>query len=392
MPRDPLADQRKGIRELADIAGMKAIESPQLGVVPPVDPNKLEVKAVWSAMDDVDVTAIEWLWEQRIPLALSVFLGDPDMGKSLVTLDLAARVSTGRDFPDAPNRNPPSRVLLMIAEDTISDTVKPRLIAAGADLNYIEYLNRIEIRQGARKEEREFALDADLKHLEEKLRSSPTVRLVICDTISSYLGKTEMGKEQPMRKVLLPIRKLCEEARVAFSGVAHFNKRSDVSMIHRASGAVAIVGVPRAAWVFGANKDVPGDFYMLRIKNNLSRVRTGLSYTIAEKKIGKDLHGVDVTAPYIVWRDHAVTGEANDLLASEGVEERKQAKATKFLLDSLADGARSADSVAEQGSARGIGRTNLFAAKKAAGIHAYKLGSTWWWSLEPKSSSSVQKQ
>ena len=99
MPRDPLADQRKGIRELADIAGMKVIESPQLGVVPPVDPNKLEVKAVWSAMDDVDVTAIEWLWEQRIPLALSVFLGDPDMGKSLVTLDLAARVSTGRDFP-----------------------------------------------------------------------------------------------------------------------------------------------------------------------------------------------------------------------------------------------------------------------------------------------------
>jgi putative DNA primase/helicase len=304
---------------------------------------------------------------------------------------VAATVSTGRDFPDTPNKNPSSGVLLMIAEDSMGSAVKPRLIAAGANLSNIEFLERVEIRQGARREEREFALDEDLKHLEKKLAASPSVRLVICDTLSSYLVKTEMGKEQPMRKVLLPIASLCEKYRIAFVGVAHFNKRSDVSMIHKASGAVAIVGVPRAAWVFGANKEIPGDFYMLRIKNNLSKVRTGLSYTIAEKKIGKDGHGKDLIAPYIVWREQVVAGEANDLLALEGADERKHSKATKFLHDFLADGPRSADSVHHEGLARGISRMSIFAAKKEAGVFAYKNGATWWWSLEPKAVSSVPK-
>jgi len=381
LPND--ADVKKFVAAAAETVGLQLVD--------PAAPNSLEIKAIWSSMESVEAVAIEWLWEQRIPLALSMFLGDPDMGKSLVAIDVAATVSTGRDFPDTPNKNPSSGVLLMIAEDPMGGVVKPRLIAAGANLGNIEFLEHVEIRQGARKEEREFALDEDLKRLEEKLVASASVRLVICDTLSSYLVKTEMGKEQPMRKVLLPIASLCEKYRVAFIGVAHFNKRSDVSMIHKASGAVAIVGVPRAAWVFGANKEIPGDFYMLRIKNNLSKVRTGLSYTIAEKKIGKDGQGKDLIAPYIIWREQVVAGEANDLLAPEGADEKKKSKASRFLIEFLSDGPRNADSTIQAASSHGIGRTNLFAAKKEAGIFSFKNGSTWWWSLEPKASPSVQR-
>jgi hypothetical protein len=280
----------------------------------------------------------------------------------------------------------------MIAEDSIADTVKPRLIAAGADLSHIEFLERMEIRQGARKSEREFALDEDLKHLEKKLKSSPSIKLVICDTISSYLGRTEMGKEQPMRKVLLPIRQICEQYKIAFVGVSHFNKRTDVTMIHKASGAVAMVGVPRAAWVFGANKDVPGDFFMLRIKNNLSKIRTGLAYTIAEENVGKDANGKEIVAPYIVWREQEVSGNADDLLANEDAGERKKSKAVKFLLSFLADGPHTSDDVMQEAAKRSIGRHNVFDAKKDSGIFAYKSGKIWWWSLEPKSGSSVQNK
>jgi RecA-family ATPase len=378
-------DRDQDIKKLgaaaARIAGLKVIDSRDAT-------DTLETKAVWSSMENVVVVATEWLWEDRIPMALTVFLGDPDMGKSLVTLEVAAIVSAGRDFPDAKNKPPPSKVLLMIAEDSVSSTVKPRLIAANANLSNIEYLERVEIRLGAKKEEREFALDEDLKHLADKLTASPDVRVVICDTISSYLVKTEMGKEQPMRKVLLPVANLCEKHRIAFIGVAHFNKRSDVSMIHKASGAVALVGVPRAAWVFGANKEIPGDYYMLRIKNNLSKVRTGLSYTIAERKIARDIHGKDIVAPYIVWREQPVSGEANDLLATEGADERKQAQATKFLLEFLSRGARLATEVHQEAAKRGIGRNSIFDAKKAAGVCDYKAGKTWWWSLEPKPNST----
>src|SRR5438105_2373038 len=40
---------------------------------------------------------ISWLWPGRLPLGkLAILDGDPGVGKSLVTLDLCARLSTGR--------------------------------------------------------------------------------------------------------------------------------------------------------------------------------------------------------------------------------------------------------------------------------------------------------
>lgn len=44
---------------------------------------------------------IRWLWPARIPLGkLTLFVGNPGTKKSLATIDVAARISTGRAFPD----------------------------------------------------------------------------------------------------------------------------------------------------------------------------------------------------------------------------------------------------------------------------------------------------
>jgi hypothetical protein len=55
---------------------------------------------VGTLLSDVVEESVEWLWEARIPLGkLTVIDGDPGTGKSALTIDLAARVSTGREMP-----------------------------------------------------------------------------------------------------------------------------------------------------------------------------------------------------------------------------------------------------------------------------------------------------
>lgn len=51
--------------------------------------------------DQIVAQLVSFLWPERLPEGKPVLLGgDPDLGKSLITLDLCARLSTGRPFPD----------------------------------------------------------------------------------------------------------------------------------------------------------------------------------------------------------------------------------------------------------------------------------------------------
>src|SRR5215211_8534422 len=97
---------------------------------------------------DIVTKPVKWLWDKRIPKGkLTMFDGDPDVGKSVVTMDLAARVSTGRGFPDGATceaRN----VLIVNVEDAKDDTVVPRLKAHGADLERIVVIDGMPDEKG----------------------------------------------------------------------------------------------------------------------------------------------------------------------------------------------------------------------------------------------------
>jgi hypothetical protein len=193
-------------------------------------------------MADVKPEQVSWLWKQRVAFGkLNLIAGDPGVGKSFITLDIAARGTTGRDFPDGAPGCPPIPVVVLSAEDGTADTIRPRLEAAGADLNLVVQLRAKKIG------ERELpitSLSVDLEVLESAVEQTGA-RLVIVDPISAYMGDADSYKNSEVRAVLAPLAALAERKSIAVVGVTHLNKGGD-SALYRVLGSIAFAATARA--------------------------------------------------------------------------------------------------------------------------------------------------
>lgn len=338
---------------------------------------------------------ITWLWPGRIPKGkLTVFAGNPGVGKGLATCSLAAIATTGGQYPDeAIAEHDPIEVLMMFCEDDAEDTVVPRLMAAGADLDRIFRIKATVVGADSTKSERELAFDTDLKILKRFLADHPSVKLVIVDPISSYLGKTKSNDEQEVRRVLVPLADLANETGVTFVLVAHFNKRSDVAALHKIMGAVAMTGVARATWLFTEDKededDTEGRYLMLQGKLNVGRKQKGLEYTIGSKRV---LPEPAETTGAIIW------GNATDVTADKALGSigafgdaggSKVKAAGEWIVEFLGDGEKPATEVWATAKAAGIAEKTLKRAKKEVGVVTAQRDDAWFWRL-PR--SAVEEQ
>lgn len=354
---------------------------------------------VFKSMADVQAKPIEWLWLNRIPLsAVTVFTGNPDTGKTMAYCDLAARVSSFKSFPDVekdgqgrPRHTIGGHVILLAAEDDYARVIVPRLVAAGATLRNIAYIEKVEIKQGARRDARMFALDEDLKKLEEAISSpfapsqkkkrnleevltSPpsysekekrNVDLIIIDPISSYFGRGSMYKAQDIRNVFNRLTDLCEKHRIAVVAVEHFSKRTDVGAIHKLGGSVAITAAARAVFMFAKVSDEEGQYVMHFVKGNFSKHKVGLRYTIEDKKIDT----LPDPIPFIKW-GAADAGTADDVLTAERGfgEGRKRDKCIEWLKEILADGEKPSRDVYQEGEAAGYSGDTIKRALREGGF------------------------
>jgi AAA domain len=100
-----------------------------------------EIGKLLSSVEPEEVSWPSWLALGKLALVD----GDPGLGKSAMTLDLAARVSSGRGFPDGAQCEP-SGVVLLSAEDRLADTIRPRLDVAEADTSKIPRSPRCPMR------------------------------------------------------------------------------------------------------------------------------------------------------------------------------------------------------------------------------------------------------
>lgn len=327
------------------------------------------------ALSEVEPQPVQWLWPGMIALGkLNLLVGDPGLGKSLVTIDIAARVSTGAVLPDGSGTAPIGEVILLSAEDDLSDTIRPRLDSAGANVGNVFAVNGV-IRQYSDGEPAEefFDLQLDLGLLGDALRDRPDVKLVIIDPLSAYLGPVDSHKDSAVRRVLHKLSDFAAEHHVAVLAVSHLNKAAGMPAMYRATGSLAFVAAARAAWLVARDPEDEERRVVVPIKSNLGPDSGGLAYSI-EAKNG---HGT------IEWHDDEVTQTADDLLALQRSNKRltKVDEAASFLREALADGPRPALEVQEAATKAGISGRTLDRAKREVGIHARPLefsGPSFW--------------
>ena len=330
-------------------------------------------------MADVQTRPVEWLWLNRFALGkLTLVAGDPGLGKSFITLDMAARVSRGTPWPDARDiPNPAGGVVLLSAEDDAADTICPRLEAAGANLERIVAVQAVRRFDPDGPPEKPFSLSRDLRDLEDAIGQVTDCRLVVIDPLTAYLGGKDAHKVEDVREILHPLSELAARTRVAMVAVTHLRKSAG-SAIHRSLGSIGFVAASRAAWVVGRDKQDPKRRLMVCSKNNLAEEVLGLAYSIRPDGPGG--------APVVEWEPDPVTvtaDEALDLEDGDGGASSALGEAVDWLRDVLSDGPVPGKEVKRRAQNDGIAHRTLDRAKKRLGVVAAPDGyrGPWSWRL-----------
>ena len=332
--------------------------------------------------------AITWLWPDRFPLGkMSLISGKPDNGKSTVALDIVARVTTGANWPDGgKNTLGPRDVLMAVAEDDLSDTVIPRLMAAGADVNRIQFINRVRTqvfdeKEGKKSEVRCLQLSEDVEKLRRAIVANPKIALVVVDTITSYFGDVNTNADQDIRPLMDALARAFGDCGACFLGIIHHNKKSDVDAVQKILGASSVAGAVRA--VYGCSRDPENkdECYFALVKGNLTKKRSGMKYKMSEKTID------GIIAPHIEWLGET-DEDANEVMAMEK-ESRSQGKkqvdmARMFLPQALEKGARAARELIKEARANGISADQLSRARRELKIPSVKRPDGWYWFINEK--------
>ncbi|MFO0893107.1 MAG: AAA family ATPase, partial [Isosphaeraceae bacterium] len=317
------------------------------------------------AASEIVARPVEWLWRPRVPLGmLSLFAGDPKLGKSFVTIDLAAAVSRGAPMPLGDVPAGPARVLLLNAEDDPARTIVPRLKEAGADLSRVLLLEGVRAEDGS---PRLPQLRHDLAKIDAAAASLGDCRLVIVDPISAYLGGVDDHRNAELRGVLSPLKALAERLDLAVVLVTHLNKSPGTNGKHRVTGSIAYVGACRTNYLFARDPTDPTGSRRLMLENgqNLGPDVPTLAFRIAA---GDGVGRVEwEPSPVDITLDQALRAEAEG--AGDRPESPSRARECEMWLESeLAAGERAAIEVLEKATEAGFSRKQVERSRERLGV------------------------
>jgi hypothetical protein len=318
------------------------------------------------SLAEVAPEAVEWLWSGRLPFGkLAVLDGNPGTGKSTLTMDLAARLTTGRPMPGSTDSSEPYDVLILNLEDGPGDTIRPRAEAAGADLSRIRVINKAPVSSDGATRFVPFQIPRDLSYLKGLIQEHG-VRLVVIDVLNQFVGrKADTYKDQDMRATLGPLADLATMTGTCVLALRHLTKshRDQGYAMFAGSGSIAIVGLARAGLIAAEHPREHGKFVLAVSKNNLSRPAPSLTYELVDVS----RHG----CARVEWGEH-LDVTADQLLIPAGHDKGGQAR--MLVERTLADGPVPSVELRETVEGEGISPRTLKRARKELGVKAERRG------------------
>lgn len=318
--------------------------------------------------------SLEYIWNGRIARGkITMIAGDPGLGKSLLAARLAAVVSQGSTWAPDEEQAVKGSVIMATSEDGLQDTIRPRLEAAGANLEAVHLLSDLDLTQSQ---------DA----LEQEIRRLSDTRLMIIDPITSCLGRTNINGNIDVRAVVTPLSRLAARTGVAIVAITHLNKNGSGRAMARTVGSHAFVAVARAAYVLTTDPDDPGRRLLLPFKNNLGADDQSSAFRIEEVPIGFGTAPrlVPDPEPVIITADEALTIPRTSPSSQSALEQAKE-----FLGEFLSAGPRAASAVQAAAATVGIRGISLQRAKKALGIQYSKSAMDGGWQWMPPADTKM---
>jgi putative DNA primase/helicase len=342
---------------------------------------------------DVVPRALDWLWLGHLLRgSLELLTGLPGEGKSQIQCSIVASATTGSAWPDGTNGAPRGNVIMLTAEDCLDQTLVPRLIAAGAELNRVHILKKI--RRDSK--DRMFLLGEDLEMLAKIIADVGDVTLVTLDPITAYMGgKLDSHKTTDVRNQLGPLAELAERLDVAFSAITHPAKNAGSRSLDHFIGSQAFIAAARIGHLCveeveeneHGKRQPTGRRLFTNPKNNPHTKMPTIAYRVVSADGGTDRNtGAVISVSRIAWEE-TINMTADEALAAAAPRKDKDSGGpTVFLQDMLTNGPVPVKTIEERAEARGFSKDQLDRAKKKMGVVAFREGGVgkegrWFWAL-----------
>jgi len=320
---------------------------------------------IW--LDTIESEPVKWLWQDRIARGkITLLCGEPGVSKSMFALDIAARISSDRDWPDYRGSPDVGSVLIFTAEDDSKDTIKPRLEMVKANPDKIAHVKCT------------FDMTSEntgvIPKAINQMKTQQDIRLIILDPITEYLGNVDSHKNAEVRSVLSRLAEFATEYDVAVLGITHYAKAENKCVDNRIIGSMAFNACARNVW--HVLKDKNRRLFVAG-KHNLvcDEDATGLAYTVesGETKWVTQT-GKKVTIGKVDIGSEPVLESAQNVADRLSRSVSKAEIASDFLLKLLEDGPVDGDKVKNMAAQAGISDASLRSGKKNLGIESPYVG------------------
>ena len=270
-------------------------------------PKKDSVKII--RMSDVELTPVDWLWKPYLPFGkLSVLQGNPGEGKTYFAMHLAAACTNGKLMPNM-ERLEPFNVIYQTAEDGLGDTVKPRLIEAGADLDRVLVIDDSDVQ-----------LTLSDERIEKAIIEN-NARLVIIDPIQAYLGAdVDMNRANEVRPIFMRLGQVAQRTGCAILLIGHLNKAAGMQSLQRGLGSIDIAAAVRSVMFIGKLKHDPTMRILTHEKSSLAPPGVSLAFSLGDEGGFRWVGEYDITADEMLSgiepQRETKTQQAKDLICT----------------------------------------------------------------------------